>query len=189
MHLKLFLLNKSRPNFIGTNTANEHFWRNNLLLEISHFRRQIWGSGCGTADSTVASDTRGHRFECSYQQLLLNNYLLLSVKGNVENKGKRCREWVILKRRQISIRLTNINFSWTFNNIRVLNLTTFYCWHCLTTSHFTTPYTMNRARRWYTVVILLYDLGSCLVIFNFKSEGWEQITSPHDPHACSLQRR
>ena len=51
------------------------------------------------------------------------------------------------------------------------------CWHCHTTSHSTTPHPMNWARRWYTVVLLLYDLCSGLAIFDFKWEEWEQITS------------
>ena len=52
----------------------------------------------------------------------------------------------------------------------------FFCWHCHTTSHSTTPHPMNRARRWYTVITLLYDLCSGLNIFGFKREEWEQIT-------------
>ena len=32
-----------------------------------------WGSGCGTNDTAVASDSRGPRFESSNRQLLLNN--------------------------------------------------------------------------------------------------------------------
>ena len=36
----------------------------------------------------------------------------------------------------------------------------FLCWHCHTTSHSTNPHPMNRARRWYTVVKLFYDLRS-----------------------------
>ena len=48
--------------------------------------------------------------------------------------------------------------------------------HCPTTSHSTTPHPMNRARRWYTVVTLLYDLYIGLAIFCFKWEGGEQIT-------------
>ena len=35
-------------------------------------------------------------------------------------------------------------------------------------SHSTTPHPMSRARRWYTVVRLLYDLCSGLAIFSFK---------------------
>ena len=34
---------------------------------------------------------------------------------------------------------------------------------------------MNRARRWYTVGMLHYDMSSGLAIFDFKLEGWEQI--------------
>ena len=37
------------------------------------------GSGCDTVGSTVDSDTRGPGFESSHRQLLLNNYLLLTV--------------------------------------------------------------------------------------------------------------
>ena len=37
------------------------------------------GSGCGTVDTTVASDTSRPGLESSHRQLLLNNYLLLTV--------------------------------------------------------------------------------------------------------------
>ena len=33
-----------------------------------------------------------------------------------------------------------------------------FWWHCRTTSHSTTPHPINRVRRWYTVVMLLFDL-------------------------------
>ena len=33
-----------------------------------------------------------------------------------------------------------------------------FCWHWHTTSHSTTPHPMNRARKWFTVVTLLYCL-------------------------------
>ena len=44
------------------------------------------GSGCGTVDSTVASDTRGPGFESSHRQLLLFN--LFTVSRKHENKEK-----------------------------------------------------------------------------------------------------
>ena len=46
-------------------------------------------SGCGTADSTFGSATRGPGFESSHWQLLLNNYQLLTVGRQDENKEKR----------------------------------------------------------------------------------------------------
>ena len=33
-----------------------------------------------------------------------------------------------------------------------------FWWHCRKTSHSTTPHPINRVRRWYTVVMLLFDL-------------------------------
>ena len=59
-----------------------------LLLSHSqvkrHFPLQLQtifcrGSGCGTADSAVASDDRGPGFDSSHRQLLFNIYLLLTV--------------------------------------------------------------------------------------------------------------
>ena len=47
-----------------------------------------WGSGCGTVGRAVASNTRGPGFESSHRQLLLNNYLLLTVCRKDENKEK-----------------------------------------------------------------------------------------------------
>ena len=44
------------------------------------------GSGRGTVDSEVASDTRGPGFEYSHRQFLLNKYLLLTVCRRDENK-------------------------------------------------------------------------------------------------------
>ena len=38
-----------------------------------------------------------------------------------------------------------------------------FCWHCNTTSPSISPHPMNRARRWYTVVTLLYDLCQFLI--------------------------
>ena len=74
-----------------------------------------------------------------------------------------------------------------------INYQVFFCWHCDTTSHSNTPHPMNRARRWYTVVTLLYDLCCSLAIFDFRWEGWEQITfslsQTHDYHAHSFHRR
>ena len=45
-----------------------------------------------------------------------------------------------------------------------------------TTSNSTTSHPMNRARRLYTVVTLLYDLCLWPCHFDYKWEGWEQIT-------------
>ena len=42
---------------------------------------------------------------------------------------------------------------------------------CHTTSHYATPHPMNRARRWYTVVMLLYDLWCGLAICDFNGRG------------------
>ena len=46
------------------------------------------GSGCGAVGRTVASETRGPRFESSHRQLLLNIYLLLTVCRKDKNKEK-----------------------------------------------------------------------------------------------------
>ena len=48
----------------------------------------LFGSGCGAVGRAVASDTRGHGFESSHQQLLLNIYLLLTVCRKDKNKEK-----------------------------------------------------------------------------------------------------
>ena len=48
-------------------------------------------SCCGTVGSAVTSDTRGHEFESSHQQLLLNNYLLSTDNSKDENKLKEAR--------------------------------------------------------------------------------------------------
>ena len=59
----------------------------------------IWvkGIGCDTDSSAAASNTWGSGFESSHQQLLLNNYVLLTVRKRDENKYKRGREWPISK--------------------------------------------------------------------------------------------
>ena len=46
------------------------------------------GSGCGAVGRAVAYDMRGHGFESSHRQLLLNIYLLLTVCRKDENKEK-----------------------------------------------------------------------------------------------------
>ena len=46
-----------------------------------------------------------------------------------------------------------------------------FCWHFHTSSHSTTLHPMNRARRWYTVVTLLYDLCSGFAIFILNGRG------------------
>ena len=51
----------------------------------------------------------------------------------------------------------------------------FFCWHCHTTSHSTTPQPMKSKRRRYTVVTLLNDLHNWPHYFWFKWKGWEQI--------------
>ena len=45
------------------------------------------GSGCGSVGT--ASNSRGLWFESSHCQLLLNNYLLLTICTNDENEEKR----------------------------------------------------------------------------------------------------
>ena len=45
------------------------------------------GSGCGTVDSTVTSDTRGPVFESIHRQFLINIFLLNVCRKN-ENKEK-----------------------------------------------------------------------------------------------------
>ena len=55
-------------------------------------------------------------------------------------------------------------------------LVSHFCWQCHLTSHSTTPHPMSRARRWYTVVTLLYDLCSGLTILDFKWEERKKIT-------------
>ena len=52
---------------------------------------------CGTVDSTVASNTRGHGFESSHRQLLLDNYLLLTDCRKGKNKGKEAENGPFLK--------------------------------------------------------------------------------------------
>ena len=44
------------------------------------------GSGCGTVDSVVASDTRRPGFESSHRKLQLNNYLLFVQKTKIKKK-------------------------------------------------------------------------------------------------------
>ena len=46
------------------------------------------GSGCGTVGSAVVTATKGPGFESSHRQLLLNNYLLLTVSRKDKNKRK-----------------------------------------------------------------------------------------------------
>ena len=48
-----------------------------------------WGSSCGAVGRAIASNTRGPGFESSHWQLLLNNYLLLTVCRKDENKEKK----------------------------------------------------------------------------------------------------
>ena len=48
-----------------------------------------WGSSCGAVGRAIASNTRGPGFESSHWQLLLNNYLLLTVCRKDENKENR----------------------------------------------------------------------------------------------------
>ena len=49
------------------------------------------GGGCGKADSAV-----GLRFESSHRQLLLNNFLLLTVCRKNIKKRKRGQEWTLI---------------------------------------------------------------------------------------------
>ena len=56
------------------------------------------GSGCGKVERAVASKTRGPKFESSHQQLLLNNYLLLTVCSKDENKEKEAENGPFFKR-------------------------------------------------------------------------------------------
>ena len=58
----------------------------------------------GTADSAVASDTRGQGFESSRLQFLLNNYLLLTVCRKDENKENRVWQWTILTHKGVRSR-------------------------------------------------------------------------------------
>ena len=44
------------------------------------------GSGCGTIDKAVDSDTKGPGFESNHRQLLLNNYLLFLEKTKIKKK-------------------------------------------------------------------------------------------------------
>ena len=59
-------------------------------------------SSCGTVGSAIASDSRGPGFESSYQQLFLNNYLLLTVCRKDENESQRGGEWSIFKKEETS---------------------------------------------------------------------------------------
>ena len=62
-----------------------------LLLPkcINCDRKSIYekGSGCSTPDNTVASDTKGPRFESRHKQPLLDNDLLLTVCRKDYNNG------------------------------------------------------------------------------------------------------
>ena len=46
------------------------------------------GNGCGSVDSAFAFNTREPRFKPSHRQLLLNNYLLLTVRSKDKIKVK-----------------------------------------------------------------------------------------------------
>ena len=59
---------------------------------------QMIGQWCGTVDSVVAYGNKGARFESSHQQLLLNNYLLLTVCSKDENKEKEAENGPFFKR-------------------------------------------------------------------------------------------
>ena len=56
------------------------------------------GSGCGAIGRAVASDIRGPGFESSDRQLLMNIYLLLTVRRKDENKEKEAGNGPFLKK-------------------------------------------------------------------------------------------
>ena len=59
-----------------------------ILFFLEKDRVRCLISGCGTVNRAVASKTRRPGFESSHRQLLLNNYLLLTVCRKDENKLK-----------------------------------------------------------------------------------------------------
>ena len=59
-------------------------------------------SGSGTIESAVASDIKGPWFDSSHWQLLLNIYLLLTVRRKDDNK------WRIFKRFLARCSLTKV---------------------------------------------------------------------------------
>ena len=78
----------------GTQPCDSLVISNNISWGCVHFikNKQInysVGSGCGAVGRAVAYDMRGHGFESSHRQLLLNIYLLLTVCRKDENKEKR----------------------------------------------------------------------------------------------------
>ena len=95
------VFSRSWPNFPGMmmicmqqkwNKENEHHIETKKKISNNV---KISGSGCGAVVRAVASDTRGHGFESSHWQLLLNIYLLVIVCRKDENKRKRGWEWPI----------------------------------------------------------------------------------------------
>ena len=59
-----------------------------VLLFETWFKQCIMGNGCGSVDSAFAFNTREPRFKPSHRQLLLNNYLLLTVRSKDKIKVK-----------------------------------------------------------------------------------------------------
>ena len=92
-----------------------------ILLDIVAWKiakrvGRVLGSGCGTVDITVASNTRGHGFEPSQRQLLLNIYLLLTVCRKDENKEKEAENGPFKKVQYLTInRHLAINWHLTIN--------------------------------------------------------------------------
>ena len=58
----------------------------------------VLGIGCGAVDSLVASDYRGPGFQSSHKQLLLSNYLLLTVCRKDGNKEKEAGNYPFFKK-------------------------------------------------------------------------------------------
>ena len=56
-----------------------------VLIEAGYFLIN-WGVVIGTVGCAVSSEPRGPLFKSSHRELLLNNYLLLTVCGKDENK-------------------------------------------------------------------------------------------------------
>ena len=79
-------------NFSGETNANEGELGAYLTVKCH------WGSGFGAVGRLVASDTRGPGFESSHRQLLLNNYLLLTVCRKDENKEKEAQNGPFFKK-------------------------------------------------------------------------------------------
>ena len=63
---------------------------------MAHLKK-YFAISCGTIDSAVASNTRGLVFESTHRELLLKNYLLLTVFRKTKIKNQRGQELYIFR--------------------------------------------------------------------------------------------